>query len=224
MPEGDTIYKVARILAPCLESRRIANIELADNAAARVLRSRRINRVTARGKHLFIEIDNGTSLRSHLGMHGSWHRYEKTASWRKPRGRASIVLEVDGTHFVCFDAKEVEVVSNDSVRSRILAARTGPDLIADAADDDSGIDVQPIVRRARDFIEADAPIIDVLLDQRVASGIGNVYKSEVLFVERLLPTTRLGATDDAVLGACYARASELLRKNLRRWPAGYSVR
>lgn len=212
MPEGDTVHKIATYLAPRLVGRTIEQAVLPDTEDAQAMAGQRITGVTARGKHLFIEVDEQRAIRSHLGMHGSWHRYAPGETWQKPRARASVVLSVGGEDYVCFNAKEVEVVELDSVRERIVHGRLGPDLVADEIDDAS------IVARAREFLEPETLIADVLLDQRIASGIGNVYKSEVLFIERLLPQIELGATPDAVLAACYRSASELLRRNLGGGP------
>ncbi len=208
MPEGDTIHKIANFLAPCLDQQPVVDLRLADVSAARKCIGRRVSDVVARGKHLFIEFDNGLALRSHLGMHGSWHRYPGGAEWQRPRAQLSVALVTAGWEYVCFNAKEVEIVRIPSVRERIVHGRLGPDLIADRID--PGI----IARRAREFVEADELLADALLDQRVASGIGNVYKSDILFIERFAPDTRMAEVDDDDLGRCFATAAELLRRNL----------
>ena len=208
MPEGDTIHKIAGFLAPRLTSRQIVAVRMADRAAARSCEARRIEGVHARGKHLFIELDNGTALRSHLGMHGSWHRYARAEPWRKPSAQASLVLRVGDDEYVCFNAKEIELVRQASVRGRIVQSRAGPDLIAD------DVEFAQLGRRARAFNDSDVLVADVLLDQRVAGGIGNVYKSEVLFIERVPPQVPLGDVSDDSLARCFATAADLLRRNL----------
>jgi len=218
MPEGDTIHKIANFLAPRLTDRRVRRLEIpprgrtrsggARAGDAQASRGRTIEAVEARGKHLFIEFDDDTALRSHLGMYGSWHFYAHGEAWRKPAWQASLVLETGDAVYVCFNAKEVEWVANPSVRGRVLDMRLGPDLTA------GGVDIDAVMRRARDIMEPDAPLVDVLLDQRIACGIGNVYKSEILFLRRLPPMTELAAVGDAALAACYALASELLGSNL----------
>ena len=75
MPEGDTVHKIANYLAPRLEKQTVEHLRLADVDGAKRCAGRRITGVVARGKHLFIELDNGMAIRSHLGMYGSWHRY-----------------------------------------------------------------------------------------------------------------------------------------------------
>jgi endonuclease-8 len=208
VPEGDTIHKIAGFLAPRLREQTIVSVAMADRSAAGRLAGRRVADVLARGKHLFIELDDATAIRSHLGMWGSWHRYAHDEPWKKPRSQASLVITTAADDYVCFNAKEVEIVRAPSVRGRIVHGRLGPDLIADE------FDPVLLVRRAREFLGGDTLLADVLLDQRVASGIGNVYKSEVLFIERLAPATKLGDVSDAVLARCFDTAAELLQKNL----------
>lgn len=210
MPEGDTIHKVAAYLADRLVGRSIRRLRMAGACDDCV--GRRIERVYAHGKHLFIALDNDKLLRTHLGMYGSWHRYREGETWRKPASRASLELATEDEVFVCFNAKEIEILPAGGVRERILQTHLGPDLI------DLGADLAPVVRRSRDLLAGDTALADVLLDQRVAAGIGNVYKSEVLFLERLLPQSLLAAVTDPVLAACYAQAADLLRRNLGGGP------
>jgi endonuclease-8 len=212
VPEGDTIHKIAGFLAPRLRSRRLARVEMADSATASRCMGRLVRGVTARGKHLFIELDDDTALRSHLGMYGTWHFYAPGEDWRKPVSQASLVLATEDAVYVCFNAREVELVRAPSVRERVLGMRLGPDLLIE----DGSLDV--IVRRAREILERDTLLADVLLDQRVASGIGNVYKSEVLFLEHRSPLTRLGDIGNTGLERCYATAAGLLRRNLGGGP------
>ncbi len=215
MPEGDTIHKLAAFMAPRLEGRELVGVGFRNSLDEPRLRGRRVQVVEARGKHLLIRLDDDRIIRSHLGMHGSWHMYAATApesDWQRPREQASLVLATEDSRFVCFNARDVEVLTSPSVRERIVHGRLGPDLIAD--------DVFPetIARRALAFADADTLIVDTLLDQRVAAGIGNVYKSEVLFLEGLpvdLPTVRVGADR---IGSCYRRAASLLEQNLGGGP------
>jgi endonuclease-8 len=55
---------------------------------------------------------------------------------------------------------------------------------------------------------------DVLLDQRPVCGIGNVYKSEVLFLEGIPPRRSLLALADEDLVRLWRTARDLLRRNL----------
>ena len=207
MPEGDTIHKIAAFMAPRLTGQTVDAVRLGANAAPQFAGSA-VSEVEARGKHLRIALDNGKVLRSHLGMHGSWHVYSNEETWQKPDRQASLVVAAGGSSWVCFNAKEVEIVDVPGVRDRVLSARLGPDLIADNPDPAA------LVRRAREFDDGNTLLIDTLLDQRVAAGIGNVYKSEVMFLERQPPDRYLADTPDEIVATCFVRAANLLKKNL----------
>ncbi len=219
MPEGDTVYKLAHYLRSELEGCDIA-AGMARAAETIDLAGNRIGTVFAQGKHLFIELDNERCLRSHLGMHGSWHRYCADEPWQKPRRQASIILDMGISVFVCFNASQVEILRRTGVRRRILDIVLGPDLL------DDQVDYTQILARARDLLEGDTPVLDVLLDQRVACGLGNVYKSEVLFLECCHPSTSLDCLADDRLLRMYRQARRLLRRNtgsgprITRWSKG----
>ena len=99
MPEGDTIHKVATAIAPRLEGQRLARFELRGDATLD-LRGRRVERVSARGKHLYVDVEGDLVVRTHLGMHGSWHRYAVDEPWQRPRRQATVVLGTDENVFV----------------------------------------------------------------------------------------------------------------------------
>lgn len=211
MPEGDTIHKLAGYLRPRLEGR------LIDTGVARLperkpLAGRRIRSVAALGKHLLIAFDDGALLRTHLGMWGAWHRYAVGEPWRRPERQAVVELCVEGNLYVCFGAQQVEWLRSAGLRHRVLAAQLGPDLVSGDAD------YATILQRAREILDPTVPLVDCLLDQRIAAGIGNVYKSEVLFLEHRHPLTRLAEIDDSGLEQLYRHARALLRSNLGGGP------
>jgi endonuclease-8 len=211
MPEGDTVFKLAAYLEPRLLGQRVERLETGLRALPGYA-GQRIEAVYAHGKHLFIGFANRRLLRSHLGMWGSWHSYAHGEDWLRPARRASIRLDTAERVFVCFNALQVEWLRADGVRQRTLVQHLGPDLLAPATAFDD------IVARARRFAAADAPVADVLLDQRIATGIGNVYKSETLFLEGLHPALPFGSVDDALRLQLYRRAARLLAANTGRGP------
>jgi endonuclease-8 len=209
MPEGDTVYKVARYLDEALRDVVLVagSATLTRTAARFELGGRRVDAVQAHGKHLFVAFADGGCLRSHLGMHGSWHAYAAGERWRRPATRAGIVLDAGERVFVCFSPLQVEWMRDAGVRRRTLGVALGPDLLA------PGVDTAQVVARAWQLLDSSTPVADVLLDQRVASGIGNVYKSEVLFLHRCHPARALGDCGDALLQAMYDDAARLLARN-----------
>ncbi len=212
MPEGDTIHKLARILAPRLTGAAVVHSRLRHHQGD-PLAGRRIVGVDALGKHLFIRFEGGLSLRTHLGLYGSWHGYAPAEPWQKPERRASVVLGLPEAVFVCFNAREVQILrEGGGVRERELAKVLGPDLLSPRPD------FAAMVRRARTTLPPETPLMDMLLDQRVAAGIGNIYKSELLFILHLLPQRQLESIGDGVIESLYRRASALLRYNLASGP------
>lgn len=211
MPEGDTIHKLAAALVPRLVGERIVRARLRHLDAGPLL-ERCVVAVHAHGKHLFIALDNGLALRSHLGMYGSWHHYGRDEPWRKPQRQASIVLVTAAEVLVCFNARELEWVQSASIRQRNLSNRLGPDLL------DADLDLDRVLQRAYEFLEPETPFCDLLLDQRVAAGIGNAYKSELMFLLCGHPLTPLRRLTAAQLRAVYGQAAQLLRRNIGGGP------
>lgn len=211
MPEGDTIFKLAAYLDPALRGRRV--VAGYAQAAPRIdLSGHCVQSVHAQGKHLFIRFDRHRLLRSHLGMWGSWHGYSPGEPWLRPRDRASIVLDVGERVYVCFNAKDVEWLREQGVSYRRLGVTLGPDLL------DTAADYLVILARARDLSDPKRAIADVLLDQKIACGVGNVYKSETLFLEHRHPQTALADLADEELLSLYRRAAGLLAQNTRGGP------
>lgn len=213
MPEGDTIARTAAVLRAALRGRRVtAARAYARPGMRRVpdlapLVGRNVSDVEALGKHLLIGFDGGLTLRTHLRMSGSWHRYRPGEAWRRPRHEASAVLRTPQSVAVAFNTPVVELLT-EAGRSRSSALNAlGPDLLA------ADFDADEAVRRLR--ATAATALGDALLDQHLVAGIGNVYKSEVPFLERLSPWTPLAALNDEELYRTLATARRLLAANLR---------
>ena len=210
MPEGDTIHRAAARMRPALEGHTLVRFEAPRLVGDRPRPGERIDAVEARGKHLLVHFAGGLTLRTHLRMTGSWHLYRVGERWQKGRHLARAVLEADsGWVAVCFQAPVVETYHRRAGEPTALAG-LGPDLTAPAPDLDA------VLGRVAGSAGADVEVADVLLDQRIAAGIGNVYKSEVLFLHGLDPFTPVGAVDPARLRRIFATAHELLRANLGR--------
>ena len=213
MPEGDTIFRTAAVLRAALVGRRI----VAAQAQARPGMQRvpdlsrlvgdTVTSVEARGKHLLIGFDGGSTLRSHLRMSGSWHRYRPGEVWKRPAREASAILETAESVAVAFNAPTVELLTPADLRRSRALVELGPDLLGREFDSDEAL------RRLR---ERDGEQLgNALLDQRAVAGIGNVYKSEVAFIERLNPWTRVARFNDDQLAGALRTARRLLSANTR---------
>jgi endonuclease-8 len=207
MPEGDNLARIGDVLRVVLAGRTVIGVGgRVGSALSRVVGSE-VESVDARGKHLLIGFANGLTLHSHLGLRGSWHRYRPGEPWRRAHSRAGAVLETANAVAVCFDPMTVEIIETRALTIHPVLSRLGPD--ASAPDFDNAAALE----RMRDPGSAAAAIGDALLDQKVLAGVGNVYRSEVCFIERVSPLTVVADLDDATLERLIARSAALLRAN-----------
>lgn len=207
MPEGDSIYKVAEVLRPRLVGRELKEARTRGGRLVPGLSGVRVEGVETHGKHLVVRPESGPHLRVHLGMYGKWRRYEPGVPWRRSRASASLILETEEDVFACFKG-HVQVLRGGLPGRAPALVVLGPDLLAEE------VDYERIMTRASALPER--PIGEVLMDQRVAAGIGNVYKSEVLFLRGLPPQRPVKAISAEELRETYELAAELMRQNLGR--------
>ena len=122
----------------------------------------------AYGKHLFIDFDNDLSIHVHLGLYGKW-RFGKGAA-PDPVGLIRLRLQTPEAHAELCGPTACDVLDADGVA--LILAKVGPDPIRRDADPDAAW-----ARISR----STAPIATLLMDQKVISGVGNIYRAEVLF-------------------------------------------
>jgi len=197
VPEGDTIFRAAAELRAALVGKRVTALEIRRDPRGRRApeAGTEITAVDASGKHLLVHFGDGQVLHTHMQMTGAWHVYAPGARWRRPGHTARVVLRVDdGTTAVCFAAPIVELrregERDRSTRAVRMLERLGPDLCLDTVDFD-----EVLARLA--ILPPGTEVGAALLDQRVAAGIGNVYKSESCWAERVSPFSPIGDLDDA---------------------------
>ena len=205
MPEGDTVHRIARVLADELTGRTLDRLTLHDQGEVKELGGKRIDAIEARGKHLLVHVEGGWTLRVHLGMHGRWRRRHMRE--RAPRDGTVEILSGE-TVYDCERAYRAELIRTDALASHPRLARLGPDLLADPPDIDEA------VRRATKQGNAEREIGELIMDQRIAAGIGNVYKSEVLFECRVHPRTAMRHLSEDTVRRIYRKAADLMRLNL----------
>ncbi len=192
MPEGDTLHRTAARLRPALAAHTLTRFEAPRLRGDAPKLGTRIEQVEARGKHLLVHFEGGLTLRTHLRMSGSWHVYRERERWKRPAYLARAVVGTDsGWVGVCFSAPVVETYHRAGREPDALAA-LGPDLC-----------------RAES-------LGDALLDQRIAAGIGNVYKSEACFACGLDPTAPLRLVPAEARRRVWGVAARQLQANLGR--------
>ena len=211
MPEGDTIHRSARTLGRVLPGAVVTAARSGPRTAVRVgrLAGQTVDAVEARGKHLLIWFGpRELALHTHMRMSGSWHLYREGQAWQRPPPQVTVVLEVPGWTAVCFNAPVCELLGAAQVARHPGLSELGPDAAGDDVD----------LEEARRRLDARAgwSIADALLDQRVLAGIGNVYKSEVLFLHGVHPSTAVADVEPDLRDALLATAVRLLGANARR--------
>jgi len=200
VPEGDTIHRTAVNLDRALGGKTLVRFDAPRLRWAPFPAGTVVEGVDAVGKHCLIHFDDGRTLRTHMRMTGSWHVYRSGERWRKPGHLARAVVEIEGWCAVCFAAPVVEL--EPSQASAVRVSHLGPDLTDPATSSDD-------IDRAADRMP-EGEIGAVLLDQRVAAGIGNIFKSEACFAAGLDPWRPIGDLTDEDLRAVLLAARDLM--------------
>lgn len=217
MPEGDSIFKTAAQLHVALAGQPVTRFatpvpELKEQSVA----GQQVVQVRARGKYVILELSDGRALLSHLRMQGRWIVYDKARlssrqrAWlqREPRWddeQTTLILETRTAVAVLEHAAVAELAPLSEIEQRLSSL--GPDLLA------PDYDANEALRRLREHPELS--IGEALMLQSAVAGIGNVYKSETLFLEKVSPWASVGSLDDATLARLLNRARNLMRRNLK---------
>jgi endonuclease-8 len=210
VPEGDTVWNTARVLdrlvGQTLERGefRVPRLAGADVSGWRVAES------ASRGKHLLLRLldkdHEPWTLHSHLRMDGAWRVFKPGERWSgRPAHLIRIVLRAERAVAVGYHLHELDLVP--ASREGTLVDHLGPDLL--------GADWDPAEAVRRIGQRPEREIADALLDQRNLAGIGNLYKSETLFLRGINPWRTVG--EIAELEKMVTLAQKLLAANKGRW-------
>ncbi|AMO62424.1 formamidopyrimidine-DNA glycosylase [Mycolicibacterium phlei] len=209
MPEGHTLHRLARLhqrrfgRAPVLVSS--PQGRFADGAAA--VSGRVLTKADAWGKHLFHHYEGGQVVHVHLGLYGTFTEWPLAAGKTQPLPVGQVRMRMVGTEYgadlrgptVC------EVLAEPEIGDVI--GRLGPDPLRRDAD--------PSLAWAR-IRKSRRPIGALLMDQTVIAGVGNVYRSELLYRHHIDPHRPGVRIDEAEFEAMWADLVALMRVGLRR--------
>ncbi|GAB3448204.1 Fpg/Nei family DNA glycosylase [Phycicoccus ginsengisoli] len=180
MPEGDTVWRTAHRLHQALAGEVLVLCDLRFPEIATVdLAGATTTEVVSRGKHVLHRLDTGVTVHSHLRMEGQWRVEHADAASRWLR-RADLRAALGTSRWAALGLRlgMLEVVP--TAREGDVVGHLGPDVL--------GPDWDP--ERAVANLAADPqPIGSALLDQRNLAGVGTLWASESLFLERLNPWT-----------------------------------
>jgi len=205
VPEGDTVFRAAKLLDRSLSGRvltrsdfRVPQHATADLSGSTVLTT------ISRGKHLLTRTDAGFTIHTHLKMEGSWHVYRAGERWKRPVSQVRLLLEAGGTTAVGFSLGVVEIVETHLEPD--VVGHLGPDLLGPDWDEAEAL--------RRLGADPDRELMAALLDQRNLAGIGNMYAAELCFITGAHPTDAVRDVRD--LPRLVRRAQLMLEQNAQR--------
>lgn len=176
MPEGHTLHRLALDLAEEFGGTRpaVSSPQGRMAAAAELLDGTLLEETSAHGKHLFLNFEADRIVHIHLGLIGSL----RFTAYAPPVGQVRLRIANEETAADLRGPQLAALRTPDEVSAQV--ARLGPDPLRDDADPEKAW--TKIHRSGK-------PIAALLMDQTVLSGVGNVYRAEVLFRNRLAPMT-----------------------------------
>ena len=211
MPEGDTIFRTARTLSRALAGKALTGFYSTYPYLTRYnddtpLVGQLVDRVESRGKWLLIHFSGGATLATHMLMSGSWHIYRHGERWQKPRYDMRIVIENSDYIAVGFTVPVAEMHTPETLARHSKIPAPSIDVLNNA------FDPAAVVRRI--LAHGDETIADVLLNQSVLAGVGNVFKSEICFVTGIHPWCKVAALAPGKVEALIAAAQKLVGVNV----------
>lgn len=212
MPEGDTVWRAARLLDRALSGQVLVQTDFrVPQLATTDLSGGTVTSTVSRGKHLLtrIRVDEGDahgewSLHTHLKMEGAWRVYAHGERWRRPSHQARVVLGTATVQAVGFSLGIVELVPTASEPD--VVGHLGPDLLGPDWDEDEAI--------RRLAATPELPVHQAILDQTNLAGVGNMYAAELCFTHGVHPSTPVGDVPD--LRRLVRRARLMLDANKER--------
>ena len=188
MPEGDTIFRSARVLNRALAGHVVTSFDTGLAKLARVnddtpIEGRTVEQVESRGKWLLMFFSGDLILVTHMLMSGSWHIYRSGERWQLPRTRMRVAVSTEEWQAVAFNVPIAEFHTARSLERSDQLPKLGPDILSNDFTIKDG--VERLAQRANQTPEDEIGV--TLLNQRVIAGLGNVYKSEVAFAAHVHP-------------------------------------
>jgi endonuclease-8 len=210
MTNGDALHRTASALRTALAGKPMVRFDAPCLVGPTPQAGRVLERIESHGKHVEMVWDDNVVLHTHLRLTGSWHVYRGGEQWRKPYQQMAVAIEVDDWVAVCFNAPTVETYRVPDKRRHPGMGRLGPDLCQ------PDTDLAGVVNLLLSYRDGAAQIGEVLLDQRVMGGIGNVHRCEVLWAQEISPFARVDALSEHDAVGIVNTAATMLRTNLQR--------
>jgi len=204
MPEGHTLFRLARDLDQAFGGRpvRVSSPQGRFAAEAAELDGQVLVGAESAGKHVFCEFPGERFIHIHLGLIGKFDIHPGPAVVSV--GQVRLRFENETTYADLRGATQCELIGGE--RMHQIVQKLGPDPLR--PDADPGRAWQRIHR-------SDKPIGELLMDQTVMAGIGNVYRAEVLFRHRMHPLRPGRTLRRSQFDAIWADLVDLLAEGVR---------
>lgn len=211
MPEGDTIFRIARTLNRALAGQQVVAFESVYAPLARVnddspLVDRIVERIEPHGKWLLIYFSGDLILATHMRMKGRWHLYRVGERWQMGHQHMRIRIQTKDFEAVAFDVSVAHFYTGESLAKQSDIPGLGPDVLGES------FAVDEAVTRIRAHSQEE--IADVLLNQRVIAGVGNIYKSEICFACGVNPFRLVKELSNRELDCLVEKARKLMGANV----------
>ena len=180
MAEGHAVARWGDALRK-LVGERVAVVEVPSRWRERAeqIRSTLLTRVETHGKHLVLHFSSGWVVHTHAMQYGSWQIGPIGQELRKEVRFARLRLTMERHEVVFFHGPVMEVLSLDELATHERFQSLGPDLLHD------DFSISRVYEALQE--QGQREIGDAVLDQRIIAGIGNIYKSEGLFLAAIHP-------------------------------------
>jgi len=211
MPEGDTVFRTARSMGRALIGKPITGFRSNYPLLTRFhddtpITGQTVDGVEARGKWLLIHFSGGATLVTHMLMNGSWHLYRRGDRWRRPARDMRIVIENSEYQAIAFTVPVARIYTAEALAREKRIPPAASDVLSE--------DFDPVAAAGRVRSCAGEEIGDVLLHQQVLAGVGNVFKSEICFVEGINPFCLVAALSDEQVSALIRTGQKLVSANI----------
>ncbi len=205
MPEGHTVQRTANDFNRLFKGQKLQIVSPQGRFAteAKLVSGVELKLARAIGKQLFLDFTNDLTVRIHLGIYGKWNFQAYEESLPEPFGQVRARF-IGADHFADLRGPTVcEVIAKESVKA--IEKRLGPD----------PLNPNPKNKESDRFIErvqrTKTPIGLLLMNQEVISGIGNVYRAEILFRAGISPHRPGSSLSSEQLGEIWSDAVDLMK-------------
>ena len=199
----------ASALRTALMGQKMLSFETSESLIVSPKIGRTIEELRVENRSIEIIWDDGLVLKTEMKLRGSWCIFHNGEKWSKIKKSAQVIISVDELSAVCFGAREIETYHDFDLRRHPMLGRLGPDLA------DPRVDLNDCVDRLMNYENPDETIADVLLDQRVMRGIGNVHRCELLWACELHPWAKVSSLSVDECLELVSLAAGVLRGNSR---------